>query len=213
MNATTYTSELPKDECLRRLQAQTGRGVWTRSAEGTISARIRGDQFRLFAWGRPNLRNSFAPFFYGRLERANGKTRVRGHFSMHLLVRAFFFLWFGGLTAVAGLILFLPSSEWGSGQRPPGFALLGLAVMGLLGFGLVRFGRWLGRGQAETLRLFLARDLQAHTSVEGGSDPGASPNCGPSEPLGDARIGGGPPSVTCSCLQRHTDDGHLEKGN
>ena len=68
MSATIYTTDLTKDECLLRLQKHTGRGGWARWAEGTIAAKIRGDRFRLFAWGPANVRNSFAPFFYGRFE-------------------------------------------------------------------------------------------------------------------------------------------------
>lgn len=161
MSAITYTSDLPTDECLRRLLAQRRPGFWTPWAEGTISARVRDGRFRLFAWGPANLRNSFAPFFHGRLEEVDGKTRIYGHFRMHRLVHVFLFLWFGGLLAMAGLLLFLPASAWGSGQRPPMLAVLGPVVMGLLGFGLVRFGQWLGRGQAESLRRFLSQELEA----------------------------------------------------
>ena len=170
MSARNYTSALSKDECLRRLQAQTGRNLWTRWAEGTISAKVHGSRFRLFAWGPVTLRNSFAPFFYGRIEQANGKTLIRGRFCFSWVVRAFLFLWFGGLAAIAGLILFLPSSAWGPGQRPSVLALLGPAVMGLLGFALVRFGWWLGRGQAESLKSFLARELAARPCTEDGSE-------------------------------------------
>ena len=84
--------------------------MWTPWAEGTISARVRGDRFRLFAWGPLNLRNSFAPLFYGRLEGVGGKTRIHGRFRMHALVQAFLFVWFGGLLVGAGLLLFLPAS-------------------------------------------------------------------------------------------------------
>ena len=167
MSGITYTSKLPKDECLRRLVAQTRQGFWTRWGEGTISARVRGDRFRLFAWGPPNLRNSFAPLFYGRLEEVEGKTRIHGHFRMRGFVQAFLFVWFGGLVASAGLLLLLPASAWGSGHRPPIFALLGPVVMGLLGFGLVRFGWWLGRGQVRSLRSFLTRELKAQPMGEG----------------------------------------------
>jgi hypothetical protein len=167
----TYTSELSQDECVRRLQAHTGRGLWTQCAEGTISARIRGNRFRLFAWGPVNLRNSFAPFFHGRVEEAGGTTLIRGRFRMHSIVQVFLFVWFGGLLAGAGLILLLAPSAWGSGQRPSAFALLGPAGMGLLGFGFIRFGRWLGRGQAESIRRFLTRELRAQSWDERSPNP------------------------------------------
>jgi hypothetical protein len=167
MSALTYTSNLPKDECVRRLLAQRRQDFWAEWAEGTISARVRGDRFQLFAWGPLNLRNSFAPLFYGRLEEVEAKTRIHGRFRMHTLVQAFLFVWFGGLLAGAGLLLFLPASAWGSGQRPSMLALLGPAIMGLLGFGLIRFGWWLGRGQVQSLRSFLTRQLEALPIAEG----------------------------------------------
>jgi len=157
MSVTIYMSQLTKDECVRQLQEHAGRGCWTQCAEGTISTKIRGDHFRLFAWG--SLRNSFAPLFYGRLEEASGKTRIRGCFRMHPIAQAFLSLWFFGLTAIAALILFLPSSAWESGRAPSVFAALGPAGMILLGFGFLRFSRWLARGQMESLRRFLKREL------------------------------------------------------
>ena len=194
MSAICYMSELPKDECLRRLLAHTKQGFWTQKAEGTISARVRGGRFRLFAWGPVNLRNSFAPLFYGQLEEVIGKTRIYGHFRMHILVYAILFVWFGGLLAISGLLLFLPASAWGSGQRPPMFALLGPVLMGLLGFGLVCFGRWLGRGQAESLRSFLMRELEAQPMDE--CNPNHSPEPSAVGATGSAtrsttRVGGG----------------------
>ncbi|HWQ92237.1 MAG TPA: hypothetical protein VN673_11240 [Clostridia bacterium] len=165
----TYISELPKDECLRRLHAQPKQVFWRRQAEGTISAKVRGDRFRLFAWGSVMVRNPFAPFFYGRLEETDGGTRIRGRFRMHTLVQAFVFAWFGGLIAAVLLMLFLPSSAWGSGQQPSLLALFGPAFIGLVGLGLVRFCRWLGRGQTESLKNFLIRELKAHPADEAAS--------------------------------------------
>ena len=165
MKASIYTTDLAKPECLRRLQQRTFRGGWwTPWAEGTISVRTRGDHFSLFAWGPLNVRNSFAPLFKGRLEDCNGHTRIVGRFRMHRLVQVFLVVWFGGLAAGAALMLLLPASGWGSGQRPPAFALLAPVGMSLLGFAFVWFCRWLARGQKESLRCFLERELEAQPS-------------------------------------------------
>ena len=184
MRAMTYSSELSKQECLRRLQAHTGRGpgLWNRWAEGTISAKVRGNRFRLFAWGPINVRNSFAPLFYGRLDEASDGTHIRGRFRMHPVVQALLVLWFGGLVAMAALLVLLPASSWGSRVAPPAFAVLGPVVMILLGYGVVRLGRWFARGQVESIRAFLVRELTAHACNEGSPNPplqaiAAPPSC------------------------------------
>jgi hypothetical protein len=163
MSVSSYTTDLTKSECVRRLQGHAGRRCWgQRWVEGTILAKIRGDHFRLFAWGPTNVRNSFAPFFYGHLEEEGGRTRIQGCFRIHPFARAFLIVWFGGLMAEGSLILLLPTSAWGFGGRPPPvFAVLGIAGMMLLGYGFVRFARWLGRGQVESVRSFLTRELKA----------------------------------------------------
>jgi len=166
MRATNYTSDLTKDECIRRLQRHAGHGGWMPWVEGTISAKIRGDRFRLFAWGPANLRNSFSPRFYGRLDEDKGKTRICGRFRMHPFVEAFLAVWFGGLVGMAALIPLLPPTAWGTGRPPSAFAVAGPAGMMLLGYGIVRFARWLARGQAESLVSFLVRELKAHPHVE-----------------------------------------------
>ena len=184
MSATIYTTDLTKDECVRRLQVHTGRGRWPRWAEGTISAKIRGDHFRLYAWGPLNLRNSFAPLFYGRLEGVDSKTHIHGRFRMHPITRAFLIVWFGGLVAMAGLILTLPPSAWGSGPPPSVFMALGPAGMILLGYILfVFFGRWLARGQMESLRRFLKRELKAQQYDEGSPKSGRREDCPPGFPI------------------------------
>ena len=162
-----YITKLSTVECLLRLESHvipwSGvlRSTFTPMDKGTVVARVRGDSFRLFAQGTKHVQNSFVPLFYGRVEATTEGARIVGRFRMHLFVRVFMGVWFGGLLAGAGLLLFLPASAWGSGQRPPLFALLGPLVIGLLGFGLVRFGWWCGRGQAESLRSFLTRELEA----------------------------------------------------
>ena len=172
MRASIYTTDLAKAECLRRLQQRRFRGGWwTPWAEGTISAKTRGDRFTLFAWGPLNVRNSFAPLFKGRLEDCNGQTRIVGRFRMHPIVQAFLVVWFGGVAAGAALMLLLPASEWGPGQRPPVYALLAPAGMALLGFAFVRFCRWLARGQMESLRCFVERELKARPSGDRSPNP------------------------------------------
>lgn len=165
MSAIIYTTDLPKDECLRRLQKHVGVGGWQRWAEGTIAAKIRDDHFRLFAWGPANVRNSFAPFFYGILQSEADGTSIRGHFRVHPVVRGFVALWFGGLIAGSALFLFMPQSNWSGGQAPPALAVLAPVAMIFLGFGFVHFGRWLARGQRDSIQNFLIRELEARRYI------------------------------------------------
>ncbi len=176
MSATIYRTDLTKEECLRRLQKHTSRGGWVPLAEGwwvpwaegTIAAKIRGDRFRLFAWGPLNVGNSLAlaPYFYGRLDGGASGTCIRGRFRFHPIIRGYLFVWFGGLVAMCGLLLLLPQSAWG-GQPPPRYAVLGPIAMMFLGVGLLRWCQWLARRQLESLRNFLAHELQAQLDVDG----------------------------------------------
>ena len=159
------TTELTKEECLRRLQKHTGSANWGwgwgRWEEGTISTNVHGDRFRLFASGSLNARNAFAPFFYGRLEESGGGTRIAGRFRLHPFLRVFLAVWFGGLTFMVGLLLWLPRSAWGTERPPPWWAPLGPVAMMLIGYGLILVGRWFAGGQLECIQRFLSRELQA----------------------------------------------------
>jgi hypothetical protein len=166
MSVDIYTTNLPKDECIRRLQNHAGRiGGSQQWSERTVTAKVRGDRFRLFMRGPANARNSFAPFFYGRFEEGGGKACIRGRFRMHPFVRGFLFLWFGGLMVIGSLIVLLPATAWGSGRPPPVLVVLGPAGMMLLGYGLVCFGQRLGKGQLASLRCFIERELDARPYV------------------------------------------------
>ena len=167
MSRTIFKTELTRSECLEQLRRHSLPGGRTPWVEGTISAKIRGDKFRLFAWGPANVRNAFAPFFYGRLEECNGKTRIRGCFRMHTATRVFLAVWFGGLAIMGGLLVLLPPSAWGNGRPPPAIAILAPGGMMLLGFGLIRFVRWHTRGQTENLRCFLERELKGRRNPLG----------------------------------------------
>jgi hypothetical protein len=165
MSAVVYSTMLTKDECYRRLQRHNGRANWgwgwERWEEGTISANVRGDRFRLFGSGPLNIRNSFAPFYYGRLEESSGGTRIKGRFRLHPLVRVFLAVWFGGLAVMEALMLWLPRSAWGHGRPPPWWAPLGPVAMMMLGYGLILAGGWFARGQLESMQRFLSRELEA----------------------------------------------------
>ena len=165
VSAIVYSTSLRREECLRRLQRHSARPGWKPQPKGTIYAKIRGDRFRLFATGPAYTHNSFAPFFYGRLEEETNGTKIRGSFRMHWYVQGFLMVWFGGLAVMSGVVLFLilfrPNSAWEHGRSPPVWMAAGPVGMMALGAGLVLFCRWLARGQRENLRSFLSEELEA----------------------------------------------------
>lgn len=172
MSAMTLTTRLTKDECIRRLQRHTGRDhAWVRWefvpwAEGTIAAKIKGDHFRLFAWGPANSHGwGFSPWFYGTLVQEAGCVRIRGHFRWPRISQGFLLVWFGGLAAMAAAVLLLPSSAWSTGHRPPMFAVLGgmaLVILPLLI--MLKLNERYCRGQVDSIRNFLLHELQVQAA-------------------------------------------------
>ena len=172
--SAVYRSDLRLDECLQRLQARCGsawapwRGRWEWPAEGTVWAKIRGRRFRIFAQGPPYIRNSFVPFFYGRLDDKAGGCEIRGRFGIHPIVVAFMTFWFGGLgagfvTMVLGRlsILTLP------GIPPPLVVVVAPLGMMLFGIGLLTVGRRSARAQLRELERFLKHELKAQRAPDG----------------------------------------------
>ena len=119
-------------------------------------AKIRANRFRLFAQGCKHVRNSFVPFFYGRVEESRDGPRIIGSFKMHLFVRTFLLIWFGGVMAIA---IGFPLTV--QGVKAPLIFIVGASLMTSLGAGLVHFGRWLSRGQMSRLREFIREELKA----------------------------------------------------
>ncbi len=91
---------------------------------------------------------------------------------MHLFVRVFMGVWFGGLTIMA---IVLPTvALFGSARadKPPFIFIVGPLLMILFGIGLLTFGRWVARGQVARIHEFLRTDLDARAEgVPGPSKP------------------------------------------
>jgi hypothetical protein len=162
-----YSTKLSTVECLQRLQSHAIpwsdvlRSTFTPMDKGTVVAKVRGGRFRLFAQGPQYVQNSFVPLFYGRVEATTEGARIVGRFRMHLFVRVFMGVWFGGLTIMA--IVFPAVALFGhaSAGKPPFIFMVGPLLMILFGIGLVSFGRWIARGQVARLDEFLRTDLDA----------------------------------------------------
>lgn len=162
-----YRTRLSIVECRQRLQlrvlspSQRWPLGFTPMEEGTVTASVRGDRFKLFACGPKYLRNSFAPLFDGRLETTNEGTSIVGGFRMHRMVQAFVTFWFSGLTimTVAAPMVAL-SQDPQFGLKALVFIFGGLGII-CFGVGLLFLGRWFARGQVARMLQFLREDLQA----------------------------------------------------
>jgi hypothetical protein len=165
MSRLVYITALSPDECLQRLQARASKrlssSAWSPPEEGTVAAKLRANRFRLFAQGQKYVRNSFVPFFYGRVEASREGTRIIGSFRMHPFVHVFLAIWFGGLAVMAVVFPVVAFSGNVQGGKPPFVFVVGPVLMMLLGVGLVAVGRRLSRGQIPRLREFLREELKA----------------------------------------------------
>jgi hypothetical protein len=169
-----YSTKLSTVECLQRLESHVIpwsdvlRSTFTPMAKGTVVAKVHGDRFRLFAQGPKYVQNSFVPLFYGRVEATTEGARVIGRFRMHLFVRVFMGVWFGGLTIMAIVIPAVALFGTASAGRPPFILIIGPLLMILFGIGLLSFGRWVAREQVASIHEFLRTDLDGRLeSVHG----------------------------------------------
>lgn len=175
VSKVVYSTKLSTVECLQRLQSHVIpwsdvlRSTFTPMDKGTVVAKVWGDRFRLFAQGPKYVQNSFVSFFYGRVEATTEGARIVGRFRMHLFVRVFMGVWFGGLTIMA--IVFPAVTLFGraSADKPPFIFIVGPLLMILFGIGLLSLGRWVARGQVARLHEFLCTDLDGR--LEGVSGP------------------------------------------
>ena len=165
-NLIKLHSPLSTAECQSRLAAAVDieKLAFTRSGYAgsrEILAKINGAAFRLQK--RRTYRNSFAPFFYGKLMAAENGTLIEGEFKMHPAARVFMVFWFSFLAVMTVTALLLPSS--GNSESGRVAVLLVVAGLAVFGVALVKFGGWLGRNERVALVDFLKRTFD-------GSDAG-----------------------------------------
>jgi len=161
-----YLSPLTVAQCLERIQAHVpDSDAWCAAGaameRGTVLAKIRGQRVRLFALGPPWLVNSYAPFFYGRVETVAGGTQIVGRFRWAPWVTAFMAVWFGALAAMTIALLVVVLVGPSDPTSPVLFDLLAPLVMMLAGAGLMALGRWLARKQVASVHQFLRVELEA----------------------------------------------------
>ncbi len=129
---------------------------------------------------RIGYRNSFQSVLTATMQREAGDTVLSGKVAMGSFVRAFMFIWFGGLLLIGGTIFVVAIASMisGSSNRQHD-AWLGLVVppaMLVFGYGLVRFGRYLARDEARFLTDFLIQTLDARETNHPGSSVDGNDN-------------------------------------
>jgi hypothetical protein len=150
-------SPLSRQDCVLRLKSKAD-PAWSDAVTGSVGE----SSFRLSR--RIAYRNSFQPCVSGTLIDDNGQTRLHCRIGLHPLVRAFCIVWFGVVSiacvaiiaAAAGMLTqhTAPAKLW------PGAAVPFLMLTG--GAALVGFGKFIGRDDADFLKVVLRRTLEAH---------------------------------------------------
>jgi hypothetical protein len=147
-------------ECRKRLGSATDLGgmalSWDSNGPGPVVGEFRGAVFRLHT--KKYYKNSFAPFLYGKLTEEDGGTTVEGSFRMHPFIRLFMVFWLGMLIVFgAGALIVTPPAQPGGQAR----FFAGIVALALGGGVLMLTGKWLGRGDTEVIRTFVATTLEA----------------------------------------------------
>jgi hypothetical protein len=156
-------SKLSVAECRARLGSATDlRGFalsWDADGPEKVVGEFRGSVFRLHT--RKYYDNSFAPFFYGELQSAEGGSILEGCFRLHPFVRLFTLFWYSFILIFAAGALIVPAPQHPVGGISRGWYFVVLGVLAVLGGGLVQVGKWLARGEQEVIHSFLKSTLEA----------------------------------------------------
>jgi hypothetical protein len=128
-----------------------------------ILGKLRDTTFRLQK--RRYYRNSFAPFFFGRLVASDGGTLIEGEFRMHPFVRVFMTVWFSFLGLFSLTMLITVIAGRAEAQRTAALGLVIPAGMAAFGVALIKFGRWLGRNEETAIIAFLKSTLETNDSA------------------------------------------------
>ena len=161
---------LPPPECARRLSSAIDDDgwLWLISLRGLVGSKpVIGHVTETWLRLRKRIgyRNSFQTILSASLRPEGGGTLIHGTAGVHVVVRAFMFVWFGGVMLGGGAIFLgtLAALLFGSGPRPPN-AWAGIVmpwVMLGFGIGLVAGCRYLARDETRFLTDFLDSTLGA----------------------------------------------------
>ena len=160
-------SSLGTEECRAALKNATVNDSTFKTMfvdSGTILCKFDGDSFRLRQ--KRSYRNSFAPFFYGKLSQTMTGTEISGEFRLHPFVMAFMTLWFGLLLVIGGTMAWVSLVQLVTGHSNaknanPIMGLLVPVIMLVFGVALVKFGKWLARSEEDNISNLLKETFSA----------------------------------------------------
>ena len=150
----TFASELPVEQAVARLRAATARSAFHALLRERAAGKVSEHKVSLQR-AIPFVGNSFKPLFVGRFYAAQGRSELRGVFTMHWYVKLFMSLWLGFCvlwTAVALLaVAAKPTELWF-------FPLAGIGML-IAGTALVAAGKWFARNDRSFLSKVISEAL------------------------------------------------------
>ena len=159
----SFFSKIDIKECENRIRNSVCNNFF---AKDKLSGRVNSNKHKFWLLKhKANLNNSFARIFYGRMTSEDNGTIIKGSFHLHLLVKIFILIWFGGLIVIGGYIFLLSilqiilSTSYNIVNPVAGI----LAPCGFLMFGifLTRLGKWLSKDGEEYVLKFIIATLEA----------------------------------------------------
>jgi hypothetical protein len=137
---------------------------WDAVAPGAVVGEFRGPVFRLHT--KKYYKNSFSPFFYGKLAEVDGGTVLEGDFRLHPFIRLFLLFWLAFIVLFGASAIIVPPPAYPASGISRGWFYAGLALLAVLGVGFVEFGRWRARGERKVIHSFLKSTLEAEDQAE-----------------------------------------------
>jgi len=150
-----FHSKLSKAECIFRIKANAEENTILANLSTIVNFdkgffyKIDGDDLTLKKV--IYYRNSFQSIFYGEFVEESKGTRIEGYFSMHILVKIFMGIWFGGVTLM-GVIEF---------TAVPSVGIIGYILMLVFGIFIIIGGKYMGKKQEKEIVEFIEKTLEA----------------------------------------------------
>ncbi len=149
------------DDCRTRLE----KAVYFNAMN--ISGDVGGDRIHLY-FVRKDLRNSFAPHFYGKFHVRPSGTMIKGRFTMHCFVKLLMGVWFTGIGAVIILVTPLSIRSLLTGRpvaQNPTVGLFFPPLLFICGLFMVHWGNQIGKDDKVHILHFLQQTLNARQEI------------------------------------------------